>query len=350
MSETKKNNFKDFLQTLVKALKHLFLHNGWLKLIAILISVVLWAGLVSQDESITRDKTFQNVNVNITGAETLLSHGYIVVSDLNDILSNVSVVAAVPQMQYENAEASAYNVRLDLSRITGPGEQEVRILSSSSSTYGKVVSTNPSTVIVNVEDYIIRQRIPVSVSVEGKEPEGWYMSQPTVDTNLIAVSGPRSLVQTISRARVFIQREDIEWKEGQIVTSAEIKLYNRQGEEVNSRLLSMTINNMQIDSVVVEMSILPMVTYETSELVQVNGKAAEGYQANVKISPETIWVAARQEVLDQMDGLLLEKNSVNVEGLDETTVLQLKVQKPSDDAVLSNDTVTVTIEIEPIEP
>ena len=176
------------------------------------------------------------------------------------------------------------------------------------------------------------------------------MSQPTVDTNLIAVSGPRSLVQTISRARVFINRQDIEWKEGQIITSAEIRLYNRQGEEVNSRLLNMTINNVSIDSVVVEMNILPMMSFETSELVQVNGKARDGYEANIKITPETIWVAARQEVLDQMGELTLERNSINVDNLDETTVVQLKVQKPSEDAILSNDTVTVTIDVNPVEP
>jgi len=352
MSEiSKKANGRSFMQSMLSALKHLFLHNGWLKLTAILISLVLWAGLVSQDASITRDKMFQNVNVSINGSDAIKNNGYIVVSDLNELLSDVSIVAAVPQMQYDNAEASAYNIRLDLSRITGPGEQELKLLSSASSPYGKVISINPSSVTVDVEDFIIRQRIPVSVSVEGEgQPEEWYLSQPTVDTNLIAVSGPKSLVQTISRARVFINREDIEWKEGQIATSAELKLYNRQGEEVDSRLLSITLNNMPIDSVVVEMNILPMVTFETSELVQINGEAAEGYQSNVKISPETIWVAARQEVLDQMDGLSLEKNSVNAIDLEETTVFQLKVQKPSEDAVLSNDTITVTIEVDPVEP
>ena len=41
---------------------------------------------------------------------------------------------------------------------------------------------------------------------------------------------------------------------------------------------------------------------------------------------------------------------MNVNNLKETTVFQLKVLKPSDNAVLSNDTVTVTVEIEPEEP
>ena len=349
MSESRKKiDFKSFLNASAKALKHLFLHNGWLKLIAILISVVLWAGLISQDASLTREKTFQNVNVSVIGEEALANKGYIVVSDLSEFLQNVSVVAAVPQLQYENAEASAYNIRLDLSRINGSGEQEVKIMYSNSTSLGNIVSINPSTVTVMVEDYIIRQRIPVSTGNELEVPEEWYVSQPTVDPALIAVSGPRSLVQTISRARAFINQNDIEWKEGQISAIADLRLYNRQGEEVNNRLLNMSSSNLPIDTVVVDMNVLPCVTFTTTDTVQINGEVPSGYRKKVKISPETITVAARQEVLDQMDGLSLERNSVNVDNMDESTVVQLKVQKPSEDAILSNDTITVTIEVEPI--
>ena len=144
--------------------------------------------------------------------------------------------------------------------------------------------------------------------------------------------------------------DDVEWKEGQISTIADLKLYNRQGEEVNSPLLNMSSSNVPIDTVIVDMNVLPCVTFKTSELVQINGEVAPGYQKKVKISPETITVAARQEVLDQLTDLTLERNTVNVNNLNETTVFQLKVQKPSDDAILTNDTITVTVEIEAEEP
>ena len=40
---------------------------------------------------------------------------------------------------------------------------------------------------------------------------------------------------------------------------------------------------------------------------------------------------------------------VNVSGLTDTKVFELKIQKPSSDAVLSNDTVLVTVEIGPAD-
>lgn len=352
MSENRrKPDYKKYLNAMINALRHLLLHNGWLKVIAVLISVVLWAGLISQDENITRDKTFQNVSVAVTGTETLKSNSYIVVSDLDEMLNDVSITAAVPQKQYEKADASVYNVRLDLSRIKGTGEQEVKLQKTDSATYGKVTSINPSSITVQVEDYIVRQRIPVSVPQPEDIPDGWYMSTPSVDPSLIAVSGPWSIVQNISRAKAFIRTEDIEWTEGQTVTSSEIVLYNRSGEVVQSPLLSITSSSLTIDSVLIELNILPSVSYNTTNLIQTTGKVANGYYIkDIRISPEVVTVAAREEVLEQMNGLSLERNTINVKNLKETTPFQLKVQKPSDDAILSNDTITVTIEIEAEEP
>ena len=346
-----KINWIKNLNTLKDGLRHLVFHNGWLKVIAVIISVVLWAGLISQDENVTRDKSFQNVNVSITGTETMKNNGYIVVSDLDEVLDNVSIVAAVPQKQYENAEASVYNVRLDLSKIKGTGEQEVKLLSTNSSTYGKVASINPSSVTVQVEEYMIRPRIPVAVSVDGEKPDGWYMATTSVDPALVAVSGPKSLVQTIVKANATIYTKDIEWAEESVANSYEITLYNRAGEKVDSPLLSMTTSSLAIDSVVIELNILPCEYFATEDLVQITGQVASGHEvSSVKISPESIMVAAKQEVLEQMSDLSLEYNTVNIENLRETKRFQLKVLKPSENAVLSNDTITVTVEIGEEEP
>lgn len=342
---------KEIGKQLLKAGKHVLFHNGWVKLLAVLISLTLWAGLISQDNTLTRDKTWQNVSVSISGADTLKRNGFIVTSDLEEMLSNVTVSAAVPQKQYEAAETSAYNLRVDLTRINGTGEQELRILSTASSTYGKVVSTVPSTVTVQVEEYFVRQRIPVQVDVTGDYKNGWYgdwyMPSPSVDPVLVAVNGPRDIVNTISRAKATLNPENIEWAEGTMQTTSEIRLYNRSGEEVSSPLINITTESVIIDTVLVECSILPAKSFNIRNLIETQGMVKDGYRvSSVKVSPETIRVAARNEVLEQMDDIAMDRN-INLQDLSETTVFQLKVQKPSEDAVLSNETVTVTVEVEP---
>ncbi len=339
---------ESFREQLVRTLRHLFLHNGWLKLIALLLSVVFWAGLISQDESLTRDRTFTDVSVNVTGTDAMKRNGFIVTTDLTEMLQNVTAVAAVPQQQFENAEASAYNIRLDLSRITGTGEQELRLQSTVSTAYGRVTAITPPTVNVNVEDYVTRYRIPVSVSVDGQIPMGWYLSTPTVDPPLVVVSGPLSLVNSISRGRVFVYPEELDWTEGTIVFSSALKLYNRSGEELDTSLLEISYDGVMLDSVVLEANILPTWTYEVTNLIGTLNEVEDGYRVKaVHISPESVTVAARGEVLQQMGELALSDHYVDLDGLTETTSFQIKVSKPSDDAVLSNETITVTVEVEP---
>jgi len=342
------SKLKTYLTKLFSAIKHLLFHNGWFKLLALLISIILWAGLISQDVSLTRDKVFTGVNVNITGMDSMKRNGYIVTDHLSDILTDVEAVAAVPQQQYERAEASSYNIRVDLSRITGTGEQELRLLSTNSSTYGRITSITPSSITVNVEDYVVRYRIPVSVSVSGEIRAGWYISSPSVDPPLVVVSGPRSLVNSISRARVFVNPDEIEWEEGLSVFSAGLTLYNRSGEEINNDLLEISYDGVLLDSVVLETTILPTKSYDSSAMISTLNQPAKGYQVRaVHVSPETITVAARGDVLSQLAELALSEHYVDLKGLKETTSFQIKVSKPSDDAVLSNDTITVTVEIEP---
>ena len=334
-------------------LRHVVLHNGLVKLLALLISLVLWTGLISQDDSLTRDKTWQNVNVTVNGTDTMKKNGYIVVGGLDEVLSNVSVTAAVPQKQYEIAEVSAYNVRVDLSRINGTGTQEIKILSTSSTTYGKVTNTVPSVLNVEVEEYFVRQRIPVTVTIGGEYQNGWYkdwyMPSPSVDPLLVAVSGPRSLVQNILKAKVELDPETIDWAEGAMMRLGVIRLYDRSNEEIESPLLDITTEGLTIDSVLIEGSILPAKTFDISNNIELQGQVKDGYQvAAYRVSPENIKVAARNDVLEQLDELMMDR-VVDLSGLSETTSFQIKVQKPSEDAVLSNDTVTVTVEIEPIE-
>ena len=314
MKNTQQQKKEKPSEILIRGLKHLIFHNWGFKVLAVLLSILVWAGLISQDETLTRDKTFTDVSVSVSGSDTLKRNGYIVTNDLSEALKGVSAVAAVP------------------------------------STYGRITSITPESVTVTVEDYVFRYRIPVSVTVTGETPTGWYMSSPSVDTPLVAVSGPRDLVNSISRGRVFLDTSEIEWTEGTAILTGELKLYNRSGEAVESALLEMSYEGVKVDSVVLESTILPTKTFETDDLISTINQVKRGYEVKAThISPESITVAARSEVLDQLNELSLSEHYVDLKNLSETTSFQIKVNKPSDDSVISNDTISVTVEIQPIE-
>lgn len=345
MSEkTNKRDFKQTLSLIGRGIRHLLLHNGWLKLIAIAISVLLWAGLISQDDSLTRDKVFQNVKVSVTGQEALKGNGYIVTSDLDNIY--VDFTAAVPQKQFEKADSSKYNIRLDLARLHETGIRDVFIDKNSSLQFGSVTSIKPESVSVQVEKLKPRD-IPVYVEFIDTEPEGWKYIPADCDPHSVHVIGPTRIVDEIFKAKCFVTAEDVEWVSGPSNgIPVSFQFYNKEGAIIDTQFLDITSSNVPIDTILVTYSVLAKKTFSMTDCANLTGKAAKGYEiTGVKYSPEFITVLDSSEVLDNLESLAVEDTEIKINGLKATKSFPLKVIKPSEDSQLSNDTITVTVEV-----
>lgn len=333
---------------ILRKLRSILLENWGTKLLAVIIAVVLWAGLITQDPSLTREKQFTNVSVTINGEDTLKRYGYIVLEDLDKVLDDVTVRASVPQGQYSAAQASNYVVRIDLSRLREVGEQEVRILSTNSATYGTVTEIIPPAVTLTVDEYITRYRIPVTVSIEGEPPEGYYATEPSTDPPMIAVSGPKTMVDKIVNAQVVVDQTTLPAKEGTVRRALGFKLLDRNGEEIQSNLLQVTSESVLLDSIVVEQTLYSERVVELSDMGLVTGTPAEGYEIKgIYITPSTITIAGRASFIDEID-LLYSYSNVNIEGLAESMNTSIRVRQPSTLKYVSTDSVTVAVEIGPI--
>lgn len=333
---------------LLEALKHLLLHNWPTKLLALVLAVVLWAGLIMQDPTLTREKTFSNVKISITGSDAIKRNGFIVVSDLDEVLGSVSMSVDVPQMQYANAKASSYNVRIDLSRITAAGEQEIPVQASNNSVYGTVSSILPSTVRLEVEEYITRYRIPVTTLSVGTAPEGYYATEPAVDPPMIAVSGPKSLVERITRAQAVVELGNLPAREGTLRKAVPFTLLDENNNEIESDLLQITSESVLVDSVVVEQKVYSVRTILLSDLGLVRGTPAKGYEVkSVYVTPDHVTVAGLQRELDTLD-VLYADSYVDVSGLSSSVNRSLRLRIPSSLPYTSANTVTVAVEIGPI--
>ena len=285
------------LTMLLDGLKRIFIHNWPTKLLALLLAIILWGGLITQDPTLTREKHFSSVSVSVSGEESVKRNGFIVTSDLTSLLGDVSLTADVPQMQYANAKATNYNVRIDLSRISAAGKQEIRILSTNSSTYGTVSSIQPSTVTIDVEEYITRFRIPVSVQTVGSAPEGYYAGAATLDPPTVTISGPKSMVDKIVRAEVVLELNNLPQREGTIRKALAYTLLDENNNAIESDLLEVTSESVLLDSVIVEQTMYAMKTLELSQTGLIQGTPKEGYEIKkISMTPENITVAGWSSV------------------------------------------------------
>ena len=321
--------------------------NWGTKLVALLIAVVLWATLIAQDPSLTREKTFEGVTISVTGADTMKRNGYIVVSDLDRVLDDAYLRVEVPQLQYDTVTSSPFNARVDLSRVKTTGRQTVNVLTTNTSMYGTVLEVEPSSVQITVEEYVTRYRIPVTVSIIGKMPEGYYATMPSIDPPMIAVSGPKSLVDSIVRAEAVLDLSQLPTQEGVMRTAVPIILQDANGKPINSKLLEATSESVLLDSIILEQTIYAQRQMAVSDIAAVTGVPAKGYEIkSVTVSPANIIAAGYTDSLKAMDTLYLSA-PVSVEGASESFTQRVAIRKPSELAYLSADSVTIAVEIGP---
>lgn len=331
-----------------RMLFHIVKHNWGFKLLAVLLAIIMWSGLITQDPSLTREKAFDDVKIAIAGADTIKRNGFIVVSDLESLLGNAQLRVAVPQMQYNSVTASTFNTRVDLSRITDTGTQELKVLTTNSIAYGNVIEVSPASVQIEVEEYITRYRIPVNVNATGAAPEGYYAGTAQPDPPMVAVSGPKSLVEKIVQAEAVLVLDELPQREGTIRRATALYLLDEAGNRVESSLLSVTSESVLLDSVVVEQPLYTEKTLQLSDLGLVSGTPANGYEVkSVTYTPNVIRAAGRAINLDLVDTLYANA-SVDVSGKTETFQQQVRVRRPTEILYLSADSVTVEVEIGPV--
>ena len=333
---------------LLRSLGRLLTHNWGAKILSLFLAVVLWAGLITQDPTLTREKNFTDVTISVSGMDSIKRNGFIVVSDLSAVLGGATLRVEVPQMQYQNAQASHYNLRIDLSRVTQAGVQDIKVQSTNSSTYGSVEEITPAVVQIEVEEYVTRYRIPVNVNTVGDAPRGYYAGTPSLDPPMVAVSGPRSLVEQIVRAEAVLDLGSLTAREGTVRNAVGFHLLDEQGNPVESELLSVTSEGVLMDSVIVEQYLYPEKTLSLSDVGLVTGTVAEGYEIkSVTMTPETVVAAGKSMNIDLLDSLY-PSASVDVTGRSASFQEQVRVRRPTELIYLSADSVTVEVEIGPI--
>lgn len=333
---------------ILRKLRSIFLENWGTKLLALVIAIALWAGLITQDPSLTREKQFTDVSVSVTGAETLKRNGFVVLEDIGTVFDDFTVRVSVPQNQYSVAQPSNYNLRLDLSRIKEAGEQSLTVLYTNSSTYGKVSEVVPAQVQLTVDEYVTRYRVPVTVLKQGEVPEGFYATTPTTDPPLVAVSGPKSIVEKIANVRVVADQSTLPAQEGRSRRSLKFEMVNDAGQIIESNLLQVTSESVLLDSVIVEQNLYAKRVIEFSEVGLVTGEPAQGYEVKgVYISPSAVTIAGRLEEIRDMDRFYAN-NTVDISGRTDSLSKILWVQAPGNVEYASTDMITVAVEIGPI--
>ena len=247
--------------------------------------------------------------------------------DLSELLPAVKMTVEVTQANYNRVSGTAYNPHLDLTQVTGEGENTLDVLFSSQ-LYGPVTACEPASVTVNVERYMTR-RIPVIVEQSGSAPQGVYLDSVKTDPTMLSVSGPQSLVSSVARAVARLDLTTLSLSRASDRVALGIELQDASGEAIVSDKLEITNQTVITGTIVVETEVLPMRSIPLDVEGFVTGKPAEGYELiGIVTREDSVDIAASEEILDALTVMTTDQ-PLNIEGATESISGYVKLKRPT---------------------
>ncbi len=348
INENSSNETRELLVSGLKRLWQIICNNWQWKVFSVLLAVIIWGWLITENPDLTREKTFSGVNISVIGEESLKRNG-LIVTDLAEALPEINISAEVPQKKYDSALSSNYNVRIDLSQIDSAGEQSIPVLYTNSANYGKVTRLSQSEVTVHAEPYITRRRIPVQINQTGSVPGGFYASKPTVDPSVVTIAGPKSLVENVVRCVANYNLSLLTAAARNQFTAVSFTLYDYLDNPVNQDLVEVSSDSIPLDTLLVEQELYRLQAISINKRGIVTGTPAEGYAVtDIKIDPSMLNVAGSSELMETLKLLDVEA-PVDITGAKDTLIRSVAVKKPEEALHMSENAVYVTVTIEPLQ-
>ena len=284
-------------------MKEKLIHNLDLKILAIVFAVILWLIVVNIDDPV-KSVQFSGIEVKILHAAELEKQGLCYeVLDNSDVIS-VTITgrrSIIEEISEENISATA-----DMKDLTSMNTLSIKVVSAKSGNELDNIKLSSENVKLNIEKL---QKISkrIIVETEGTPAEDYILGDRTVDLNQVEIVGPESIVSTVDSAKAIL---NVENASSLVSASVPIRLYDADGEPVESNRLTISISNVNINQEVLYSKEVPLV-YEF------NGTPEKGYAltGDVVTDKESLLICGRKSLLENINRIAIRGEALNVDGM-----------------------------------
>lgn len=289
-----------------KMMKHL-VNNLGLKVLAILLSIVLWMVVVKMADP-DATKTF-SVSVEIRNKNVITEMGKVpdIVGDSDIAVFYISG----PRSYVEKMNGDDFNVTADLSQLdlSRDGDTKLVPIEISPKKYDKYITVIQRTVNLQItlED-LSQQKFVITPEYTGTPAEGCAIGAVEVVPNLLMVSGPESVVSRISRVSASINVDGVS---GDVTDSVVPILYDEDGETISSDLLERNQASVTIRAKILRTKSVPI-------RCKASGTPAEGYEyRGLEFVPENVLVKGEPDLLNSISAINIPEDAINIDGMKE---------------------------------
>ena len=323
-------------------MKKKLLSNWPLKIISLLFAFCLWLIVINVEDP-TNPQTFTNIYVKFENTEVLTDQGLIYeVLDGTDLVKSITVYgprSVVEQMKDEDIIAKA-----DFNNLTNANTIPIEFTTTGRFN-GDIsrIRGSINTVRLNIENEKTI-RLVLRVNAVGDVADGYILGNMVPDQNQIIVNGAESVINTIDRA---VAEVDVTDATAGIATYADVRLYDKDGNEVVSDTITQRVSSVRVAVDVLDTKSVP-ISYT------VMGTPANGYMATGEIEsdPAMVLLAGTGSVLNNISRIEIPAEELNITGQSEDmmTVVNIRDYLPSNVILADNSyngIASVTVYIEP---
>lgn len=304
-------------------------NNLGLKILAVLVSIVLWFIAVNIDDPIST--LTYNVKVNVIKDSFDVSDKYTEVSSNTD---RIRVVVKAPRSELKDFNENYIVATADANNDFRDGKVPIKVELSGSAQIknAELLYDEDAVVDLKVEDNRRRQ-MPIRVNTVGDPEEGYMLVSATPIQNAVMLHGPESLVNSVSTVSVDI---DIDGATSDVNISLPIHLYDAEGKEINDKKIEKSITDVSTTATIWMVKSLP-VEYKYT------GTPADGYRVKGNLGAEiyNIQVAGKPSLMKNTQKLVIN-DALDITGVtsDVERIVDLKKMLPDGMMIANSDTET----------
>jgi YbbR domain-containing protein len=303
-------------------------------LLAFVLGVSVWLSAVTGE-----DPAEEGPYPNLVPLEVIGQDPSLVLT--SPIPSTIKVRLRAPHTVWEllTTQEDAIRSTLDISGLSA-GEHTQTVQVQIRERPVQIVSTTPETVTFTLEP-LKTQTLPVDLSMTGRPAVGFQAGDPVVEPTQIAISGPESIVNQATGARVVV---NLDGARESIDAAFDIQIVDDQNKVLNG----VTINP---ESAQVMIPLSPQSGYRALAVrVLMQGQVASGYRLeNITVFPPVITVFAPDPELVNALAAVVDTQPLDIQNAKANISTRLALSLPDNIEIVGNKTVEVQVDITPIQ-
>ena len=302
-------------------------------LLALVLAIAVWISAVTAADP-DEVRAPITVPVEIIGQDSSLVR-------TNGVPAVIEVTLRAPQSVWEQLTAQENSVRafLDLSGL-GAGEHVVEIKVQVAVRPTQIVLANPTTVTVILEPFAT-ETLSLNLSLSGQPATGYRAGDAVTDPTEVVVSGPKSLIDKATRARV---RVNLSGSRESVDQAILIEVLDEQNSPLDG--ITITPQTAHVNIPISQQGGFRDVAVK----VVVQGQQAAGYRLeNISVFPPVVTVFASDPQLIKNISGVVDTQPLDIQDAKNDITTRLGLSLPENITIVGAQTVQVEVGISPIQ-